>query len=483
MGITGAFLAYEYELDRALNPKLFRVVTRGDRLPLTRLVEAVQVANPSAKISAIDLAALAGNRRDISYQIDILEKAHVEPTHVFIDPYTADILGRREGPGFPALIHEFHSNLLLGKPVKRITTILSAGMVALAISGLVLWWPRKLVGISFRSSAARLNFDLHNTVGICMSLFLLLFGVTGIGVYLADSLAPAIDRMSGAANQHEPAVYSQGAPSATPTIYADAAAAIAAKVVPGAQVTYINLPQSPRDGYRVRLKFREDRQTLGRSYAHVDQYSGKVLWSQSTRETAAGTRYFKFWNREVHNGTAFGVVFQLSAVVTGLAVPLLAITGPVSGGEKTADVYWGRCDTPWLPKARGQPTPLRLHDTHETSSSDGSNCRLSGGAPWSRTIHGTQTGGCSQPSHCFELQPGDRPAFRRAISTDTVLKLAELKKKGSVQSYRVLFNRFLDSDTWDVLILAEFANNAGPEKSGRKLKLQPPQASMGKPRG
>jgi len=79
----------------------------------------------------------------------------------------------------------------------------------------------------------------------------------------------------------------------------------------------------------------------------------------------------------------------------------------------------------------------------------------------------------------LNCNPGDRPAFRRAISTDTVLKLAELKKKGSVQSYRALFNRFLDSDTWDVLILAEFANNAGPEKSGRKLKLQPPRPRWG----
>src|SRR5215469_14783729 len=99
MGITGAFLAYEYELDRALNPKLFRVAAGGDRLPLTRLTKAVQVANPTARISAIDLAALAGNRHDVSYQIDILEKAHVELSHVFIDPYTADILGKREGPG------------------------------------------------------------------------------------------------------------------------------------------------------------------------------------------------------------------------------------------------------------------------------------------------------------------------------------------------------------------------------------------------
>lgn len=166
--------------------------------------------------------------------------------------------------------------------------------------------------------------------------------MTGIGVHIADSLAPAVDRMSGAPNQHEPAVYSEPVPLGTPTISADAAAVIAAKAVPGAQVTYINLPQSLRDGYRVRLKFPEDRQTLGRSYAHVDQHSGKVLWSQSTRETAVGTRYLKFWNRELHSGTAFGPLFQLIAAVTGLAVPLLAITGPVIWWRKNRGRLLGK---------------------------------------------------------------------------------------------------------------------------------------------
>jgi len=329
MGVTGAFLAYEYEIDRLVNAKLFIVTPQGQRLPLTELIDVVRRAHPSATFTVLDLAALADNRADVSYQLDIVDHGETDPTHVFIDPYTGQVLGERNGPGFPALVHEFHSNLVLGKTGKLITTTLSAGMVVLAITGLVLWWPRKLLRLSFRTSAVRFNFDLHNTVGSCMSLFILLFGLTGIGVHVADQLAPAVDRMLGAPNQHEPSVVSRPAPPGTPAISPDAAEAIAAKAIPGARVVWMKLPQNPHEGYRVRLKFPEDRQTLGRSYAHVDQFSGKVLSSQSTRETAAGTRYLKFWNREVHNGTAFGGWFQVVAAITGLAVPLLAITGPI----------------------------------------------------------------------------------------------------------------------------------------------------------
>ena len=329
MGVSGAFLAYEYELDRAFHPKLYRVVPEGERLALAKLAGIVQRAYPSATLRAIDLGAQAGNRADVSYQIDVVQKGQAEPMHVFINPYTGEILGERDGLGFLGNMHEFHSNLLLGNTGKLITTTFSAGMVILAITGLVLWWPRKLFRISFRSSAARLNFDLHNTVGSCMSLFILLFGLTGIGIHVADVLAPAVDRMAHAPSQREPSSISLPAPPGTAPLSPDVAVAIGARTIPGANVTYLTLPQSAREGYRVRLKFPEDRQTLGRSYAHVDQYTGKVLWSQSTRETALGTRYFKFWNREVHNGTAFGAPFQFLAALTGVAVPLLAITGPI----------------------------------------------------------------------------------------------------------------------------------------------------------
>ena len=328
MGTTGAFLAYEYQIDRLLNPSLFYVTPSAPRLPLATLIQNVRGAHPDATVEAIDLAAVANGRPDVSYQVRLIRKGEPEPLHVFIDPYTGRILGQRSGNGFAAAVHELHANLLLGKSGQLITTTLSGMMVVLAVTGLILWWPRKLMGIKRGSSFGRVNFELHNTVGFYMSLLILLFGITGIGVHIADWFAPAVDRMAHAPLQHEPPVVSKSAP-VSQKVGIDEAERIGASAVPGARVTYIALPKDARGAYRVRLKFPEDRQTLGRSYAHVDQYSGVVVWTQSTRETAVGTRYFKFWNREVHNGTAWGAPYQFISAVTGLSVPLLAITGPL----------------------------------------------------------------------------------------------------------------------------------------------------------
>lgn len=64
----------------------------------------------------------------------------------------------------------------------------------------------------------------------------------------------------------------------------------------------------------------------------------------------------------------------------------------------------------------------------------------------------------------LNCKPGDRPAFRRALSGAASSTLSELSKQGVLRSYRVLFNRFVDTDTWDVVILLEFSSDAGLEK-------------------
>ena len=51
--------------------------------------------------------------------------------------------------------------------------------LALALSGLWLWWPLRIVWFKRRPSWKRLNFDLHNVAGLYSSLFLIIVCVTG----------------------------------------------------------------------------------------------------------------------------------------------------------------------------------------------------------------------------------------------------------------------------------------------------------------
>jgi uncharacterized iron-regulated membrane protein len=44
-------------------------------------------------------------------------------------------------------------------------------LLFLAITGLILWWPRKVFTVRWSGRGTRLNFDLHNALGIYMSIF------------------------------------------------------------------------------------------------------------------------------------------------------------------------------------------------------------------------------------------------------------------------------------------------------------------------
>ena len=64
----------------------------------------------------------------------------------------------------------------------------------------------------------------------------------------------------------------------------------------------------------------------------------------------------------------------------------------------------------------------------------------------------------------LNCKPADRPALRQAISTTAAAEFSNLAKEGTLRFYRVLFNRFVDTETWDALILLEFSSDAGIEK-------------------
>jgi len=75
-----------------------------------------------------------------------------------------------------------HRNLLMGKIGGQIVAAVTVLAIFMAMSGLVLWWPRKIVRVRGGVSLSRFNFDLHNTVGLLTSSLLLILAVTGAAI-------------------------------------------------------------------------------------------------------------------------------------------------------------------------------------------------------------------------------------------------------------------------------------------------------------
>jgi uncharacterized iron-regulated membrane protein len=317
LGLSGAILTFENELDRALNPQLWSVPVREPAGNWQDLVNLVARQYPRDRVGSLRLPAVPGRAAELSLGSGLL---------VYCDPYDGRILGSRRRPEIlMARIHQFHTNLLVGKSGSLVMGSAAVALVLLSLSGLPLWWKTKLAWLRSRPGKKRFQFDLHNVLGIYSVLFWLTLGLTG-GMMTFEHFA-------------EPAVYwlTRSKPIALPSLRStpqsdeppqtiDAALEAARAALPGATVSFISLPKQPKETFAAFMKFPEDRTPAGRSRVFLDQFSGRVLWVTNTRDVPRGTW---IWNqhRSLHTGDQFGWPTRLLMGLASLLLAVQAFTG------------------------------------------------------------------------------------------------------------------------------------------------------------
>jgi uncharacterized iron-regulated membrane protein len=318
VAVTGCFLAFEEELDRALHPEFFQVARSEERLSVDALVEAARQKFPRLPVMGLRLPQQVGEPIAIGFG---------NRARVFLDPHDGRELGvQRESHPFIKALNQLHIRLMLGPTGATIVGVATLVTLALALSGLWLWWPLRIVWFKGRPSWRRLNFDLHNVAGLYSSLFLVIVCITGVTMAFADTVDPWIIKLTGAApRQRPPQVTPQ--PDAT-RISIGTAVQRAAEALPGAKVVLVSVPFQPRATYRLQLRFPNDKTPGGRSIVHLDPYSGEVLQVFSTRGADLGNTYL-WMQRSLHTGDLFGWPTQVLACLVCVALALQVVSGVV----------------------------------------------------------------------------------------------------------------------------------------------------------
>ena len=324
LGLTGAIMAFETELDHVLHARLSYVTPQGRRLPLGELGAAVRKAFPGERIGGYQLSSA----RNISVGVAIKRGLAA------VNPYTAEVLGVREGgQDFLGWVHQLHLRLTIrnrsdtGKDIVRWAGV---AMLVLLLSGVYLWWPVKRVSIAAGATGRRFWFDVHNAIGVLSWVFLLLLTCTGLMIGFDETTTPLLYRVTGSepSKASPPPPPPPGAAPITP----DQAMEIAASAIPGTFPFQIGIP-GPKDAYQIRSRFPEDLTGGGRSRVMVDQYTGKVLFAEGSRTAPAGARMV-IANRAIHTGDIFG---SPTKTLVSLA-SLMAVAQVVSG----AIMWWKR---------------------------------------------------------------------------------------------------------------------------------------------
>jgi uncharacterized iron-regulated membrane protein len=305
---TGALLVFERPLHRWLEPALYPSKPGGQvSVTVEPALAALREKHPALRVQGILLPR--GDR-------DAL-RLFAGDRVFHCDPASGALLGSRPRQGgFAQTLTKLHTSLLLGPRGGTAVAVATILTIALALSGLWLWWPLRIAWFRRGANFRRFNFDLHAVAGLYSSLFLLVIAATGVTLRYLHVEHPRIPMAPLSSAGREP-------------ISIDSAIERAEAALPGARAVALELPgPNPSAPLRVQLAFPEDGSPAGRSVVFLDRYEGGVLGVHNAR---AGMLLERYGNLQLslHTGAVAGLPSQCVAFATCLAVVLQVISGYV----------------------------------------------------------------------------------------------------------------------------------------------------------
>ncbi len=319
-GLSGAALVFSEPLEARLHPQRQPERTDAPPAPLAQVLEAVRAHEGGAPPRFLRPGAGPGGSH-VAWM-----DGHGERL-LYVDPVHARVLDVREAHAdLLATLRALHVRLLSGERGEIAVGSFGLVLLALSLSGLVLWWPgrrylRKGLLVRRPLRWRRGNYDVHRLAGVLALLPLLLAATTGSALAFGPSLTRGLSALGLLA---APAPLPQLSPR--PALPLDTLLARAEAAQPGARPTRVDLPQAPGAPLRVRLRFPEELHPFGMSLATLDPATGAVLRAEDARAAPLAARLLAL-RYPLHIGAWGGLPSRLLSLVTGLTPALLFFTG------------------------------------------------------------------------------------------------------------------------------------------------------------
>lgn len=331
-GLSGSALVFRSEIDRALNPELLRVVPGASRVPLQSIVDELRREFPNDTLSRIRMP----HRNDGSYEFWL---GAAPSRYAYADPYSGTILGSRAPTQFlTGWLFLLHSQLFAGDVGRWVAGTGALILMLLSATGLVVWWPRRApwrawaqwrssLTVTQRHGVTRATHDLHRALGFYSSIFLLVAAVTGASLIFTGTFERAayLVTLSRPASTEPPPV----APAATSERAAlplDSLLRLAELAQPGGEISYVYFPHVANGSLGVRKRLPGERHPNGKSFVYLDPADARVLSVENGALAPSGGRLYSVLY-PIHIGVIGGAWTRVIAVLVGLALAILPVTG------------------------------------------------------------------------------------------------------------------------------------------------------------
>jgi uncharacterized iron-regulated membrane protein len=327
IGLSGSALLLQREI---LDYSVPAASADGEPAPLVQMIAAAEKAAPdNATARSIVPSLYAGAPTTINFD----SGGRPPRTRVHIDPVSLEVLGTapvtNRGPILDFLI-KAHAFLMLPARIGfQLVGWMAVVMTFMAVSGLILWWPRKGLwrnAFWMRKGARGLRFhvEFHHVVGFWGSVILLLMGVSGLYLVFPETFRTSVEAVlptdrnfSGGDKQ-----YAAGpAP-----LHADGAVAAALAAVPGTRAINVQLPPNPDLPFVVHLETTEFRPRLPPILVTLNARTGEINFIDDPRTYSIGDKFLNL-QHALHYGIGLGWVWKVLVFISGILPLALAITG------------------------------------------------------------------------------------------------------------------------------------------------------------
>lgn len=334
--LTGTIYTFKTEIEELIEPHKYKIEASDHKHSMAALVVIVE-SETKGTVSRVSFTEEA--KRPYEFNVKT-GKEDRRGTNFMVNQYTGTVLGDKKGPAseFFMVVFKLHRWLLLdsaiGRPIVGVATLI---FTFLCISGLILWFPKKIKGwksfkpgmkIMWKAKWKRFNHDLHNTLGFYSLIFLLIMALTGLtwsfqwynnGLYKLltgkEREARGGGRERGDSGKKE---------VLEPIISYEEALAIAQNTLPYDGKTIITKPQEK--GYEI-TKYNKDRFNVEASdKLTINAQTGVVEKTELFDDLKLGEKISK-QIKGLHLGTTYGMFSKIIYFITCLIATTLPITG------------------------------------------------------------------------------------------------------------------------------------------------------------
>lgn len=339
IGVTGSILVFREDFEAMANPWR-NMATTGVRASPASVVASVRAAFPYAR-----LVSLAAPVPSNPVYVALLQGRgrYFGSASVAIHPQSARVLGRMPRGLAPnmawlGVVRNVHETLLAGRVGRQINGLLAATLVAINLTGIVVWWPgaiawTRALRIDFARGWRRVNFDLHRAVGFWTMAIVSFWGVSGFYFGWSGEGRRLVDRISPLVSTVSPSIRVQPRPQ-PPAADLDLMLATTASLDPGATLRTIAFPSGRSAPIEISMQRPGTRGAEFADTLYFDPWDGQCLgiWKYGVNQSIGD---WLVWSQiPLHFGTFWGVGVKIVWALLGLSIPLLSVTGLL--------MYWNR---------------------------------------------------------------------------------------------------------------------------------------------